>query len=395
MEQISKTENQPYLTSGTLWLMAIGAGLVVANLYYNQPLLSMIAKELGESEAATSKVAMITQLGYATGLLLIVPMGDMFRRKRIILVDFICMLASLLAFAVSQSLTMMVVSSFFIGLTSVIPQIFIPIAAQLSPPGRTAKNVSMIVSGILIGILASRVFSGVLAEYLGWRMVFFIAIGILFVLALFIAVFLPAMEATFEGTYKQLMRSILYYIRLLPDLRMASVRGALVFASFSMFWTTLVFRLEQPPFYAGSDVAGLLGLVGITGAVAATITGSLTNKVGQHIIITAGACIMLLAWLAFGIGGASYIGLIAGIVLLDMGIQAINISNQSLIFASHKEATNRINTAYMVAYFVGGALGTWIGGLVWGWFGWPGVVSAGGGVVVLCLLVHLLFNRKV
>lgn len=380
--------------AATLWLMTIGSGLVVANLYYNQPLLSLISKELGQTESAVSKVAMITQIGYAVGLLFLVPAGDMFKRKRIILIDFIFMILSLLAFSISSSLTTLILSGFFIGLTSVIPQIFIPLTAQLSHPQDTAKNVSMVVSGLLIGILVSRVFSGVIAQYVGWRMVFIIAAAIMFLLALFIVWLLPEMTPTFEGSYKQLMQSILYYVQTFPALRLSAIRGALVFASFSLFWTTLVFRLEQAPFFAGSDVAGLFGLVGVVGALAATITGRITNKIGQNHIITAGACIMLVAWFIFGLCGATYAGLIVGIILLDMGIQAVNVSNQSLIFSSHREATNRINTAYMVTYFIGGAVGTWIGGIAWSLFGWSGAVWAGALFILLCLLFHLINTHK-
>ncbi len=152
---IANEKNEGYLTKSILWLMAIGAGLVVANNYYNQPLLGMIAKEFGESEAATSRVAMFTQIGYAAGLLLIIPLGDMFKRKKIILIDFIFIIISLLAFAYSKSLTVMITASFFIGLTSVVPQIFVPIAAQLSSPEEKGKNVGIVMSGLLIGILAS------------------------------------------------------------------------------------------------------------------------------------------------------------------------------------------------------------------------------------------------
>ncbi len=245
--------NRQYLSKGTLWLMTIGGagGLVVANNYYNQPLLGMISRELGESEAATSKVAMFTQVGYAAGLLLIIPLGDMFKRKQIVLIDFIFIIASLLVFAFSRSLPVMVTASFFIGLTSVVPQIFVPIAAQLSRPEEKERNVGIVMSGLLVGILASRVFSGIVGEYLGWREVFYIATAMMIVLAALIAWLLPDMRPTFGGTYGQLMASIARYTKELPSLRLASLRGALGFGSFSIFWTTLTFRLEQAPFFQG------------------------------------------------------------------------------------------------------------------------------------------------
>ncbi|MCC8018849.1 MAG: MFS transporter [Rikenellaceae bacterium] len=391
MEQTTST---PVLTRGLLWLMTVGAGLVLANLYYNQPLLGHIAADFGVSESTASKVAMITQLGYAAGLLFIVPLGDMMRRKRIIVVDFGFMLLTLLAVALSQSFTMILIASFFLGLTTIIPQIFLPLTAQLSRPEETAKNMAMVVSGMLIGMLASRVFSGILAEYFGWRAVYLTAMCILFILGVCMMLFLPEIKPTFRGTYRELMSSILYYVKTLPDLRMAALRGGLVFGSFSMLWATLAFQLNGPPFFAGSDVAGAMGLIGIVGAVAANVVGRITNRYGQNNILTAGALIMLLSWAILGLGGSTYAGLVAGIILIDLGIQAMNISNQSLIFSSHKEATNRINTAYMVTFFVGGAVGTWIAGLVWGRFGWTGVTLCGGLSVFLCLLLHLSYLRR-
>lgn len=391
---VPEEENKPLLSKSILWLMAIGAGLVVANNYYNQPLLGMIAKEFGESESATSKVAMFTQIGYAAGLLLIIPLGDMFKRKKIILIDFIFILLSLLVVALSQSLIVMIIASFFIGLTSVVPQIFVPIAAQLSTPEEKGKNVGIVMSGLLIGILASRVFSGIVGEYLGWRTVFFIAAGFMVVMGVLIALLLPNMKPTFDGTYSQLMRSIIHYAKDIPSLQLASLRGALGFASFSVFWTTLTFRLEQAPFFQGSDVAGSLGLFGIAGALAASFVGYASGKINKNKLIAIAIALMIISWVIFGIGGSSYIGLIIGILILDMGLQAMHVTNQTIVFSTHPEASNRLNTVYMVSYFVGGSIGTLIGGKAWGAYGWHGVVITGISFVILCLIIHLLICNK-
>ncbi len=391
---LPKENNKQYLTKSTLWLMVLGAGFVVANNYYNQPLLGMIAKEFGESEAATSKVAMFTQIGYAAGLLLLIPLGDMFKRKRIILIDFLFIIASLIIFALSQSLIVMIISGFFIGLTSVVPQIFVPIAAQLSSPENKGKNVGIVMSGLLVGILASRVFSGLVGEYLGWREVFLIAAGFMIILFILIAWLLPNMQPTFKGTYGQLMRSMLHYTKEIPSLRLASLRGALGFGSFSIFWTTLTFRLEQAPFFQGSDVAGALGLFGIAGALAASLTGYISGKINKNTLISIASILMILSWAILGIGGNTYIGLIAGIIFLDMGLQGMHITNQTIVFSSHPEAANRLNTIYMVSYFTGGSLGTLIGGQVWQYYGWNGVVITGTIFVVLALIIHLLLCKR-
>lgn len=390
-----EVENRPYLTKSTLWLMAIGAGLVVANNYYSQPLLGMMAREFGETEAATSKVAMFTQIGYAMGLLLIIPLGDMFKRKRIILIDFIFIILSLLSIAYSQSLTMLITSSFFVGLTSVIPQGFVSIAAQLSAPKEKDRNVATVMSGLLIGILASRVFSGVMAEYLGWREVYLIAAAFMLILGILLLFKLPEIEPTFSGSYGQLMSSILYYAKNTPNLQLASLRGALGFGSFSIFWTNLTFHLEQPPFFQGSDVAGMFGVIGIAGALAASLVGYFSGKVKKNVLIAITCSLMIISWIVFGGLGYTYIGLIIGIILLDMGLQGMHVTNQTIVFSSHPEATNRLNTFYMTSYFIGGSAGTFIGGKMWGLYGWTGTVAAGGAFVIVCLILHLILSRRI
>lgn len=385
---------QNYLTKTLLWLMTIGAGLVVANNYYNQPLLGKIAKEFNVSEATANNVAMLTQIGYALGLLLLIPLGDMFRRKKIIIADFILIILSLLTFSLSTNINVMFVASFLIGFSSVIPQMFVPIAAQLSKPEEKGKNVGLVMSGLLVGILVSRVFSGIVGEILGWREVYYIAIVIVVVFGISIVLVLPNIKPTFKGTYSQLMQSLIYYIWTVPSLRLASLRGALGFGSFMAFWTTLTFHLERPPFLAGSDIAGMLGLVGVAGAVAASLIGGLTDRMNKNLLIVIAIVTMIVSWGIFGAWGFSYAGLIAGIILLDVGLQSMHVTNQTIVFSTHPEATNRLNTVYMVSYFIGGSLGTFISGKAWGMFGWQGSVGVGIAFVTVALIIHLLFARK-
>lgn len=385
---------QNYLTKTLLWLMTIGAGLVVANNYYNQPLLGKIAKEFNVSEATANNVAMLTQIGYALGLLILIPLGDMFRRKKIIIADFVLIILSLLTFSLSTNINVMFVASFLIGFSSVIPQMFVPIAAQLSKPEEKGKNVGLVMSGLLVGILVSRVFSGIVGEILGWREVYYIAIVIVAVFGISIVLVLPNIKPTFKGTYSQLMQSLVYYVWTLPSLRLASLRGALGFGSFMAFWTTLTFHLERPPFLAGSDIAGMLGLVGVAGAVAASLIGSLTDRMNKNLLIVIALLTMIASWAIFGVWGFSYAGLIVGIILLDVGLQSMHVTNQTIVFSTHPEATNRLNTVYMVSYFIGGSLGTFISGKAWGMYGWQGSVGVGILFVSVALIIHLLFARK-
>lgn len=387
-------ENKKYLSKPTLWLMTVGAGLVVANNYYNLPLLGMISRELGQSEEATSRIPMVTQMGYACGLLLLIPLGDMFRRKRVILIDFIFIIISLLIFVTARSLTVMLISSFFIGFTSVVPQIFVPFAAELSHPEDKDQNVGIVMSGLLIGILGSRVVSGLVGEYLGWHEMYYIAAGVMFVLAILVAINIPDIIPTFKGSYGQLMKSMVHYARTTPVLRLAAVRGAMGLASFSVFWTVLTFHLERAPFFQGSDVAGLLGIFGIGGALAASRVGAISKRISKNKLIMIGSSLIVISWIIFGIWGASYAGLIVGIILLDMGLQSMHVTNQTIALAAHPEASNRMNTIYMVSYFIGGSLGTFIGGRVWAINGWSAAVIAGMIFGVIGLVIHILLADK-
>lgn len=394
MDYKAEIPNQPILTKSVLWLMTVAACLVVANNYYNQPLLGDIAREFGVSESAANRVATATLLGYAGGLFLLVPLGDMFHKKRLIVGDFIVIIISLLCFAFSPNITLMAISGFFIGLSSVVPQMFVPLAAQLSNPKERSKNVGIVMSGLLVGILGSRVFSGLVGDILGWREVYYIAAGTMTVLWILIIFFLPDIKPTFWGTYKGLMKSMFVLVKKRKDLRIAALRGALSLASFQAFWTTLTFYLEKPPFSAGSNVAGLLGIVGIGGAIAASYVGRIADHVNKNHIITCSTLLMIAAWIFFGLPAMGYVGLIIGIFILDVGLQSIHVTNQSIIFSRDEDATNRLNTVYMTCYFVGGSIGAYIGGLAWTHSAWSGVTLIGIAFVVVLLLVHLAFTKN-
>lgn len=389
------SEKITQLSPRVLWLMTIAACMVVANNYYVQPLLGTISDELRIEEDVANRIATITLLGYASGLFLLVPLGDKFRKKKIIVFDFVLIIISLLCFAFSQDVETMLVSGFLIGFSSVVPQMFVPLAAQLSNPDMRSRNVGIVMSGLLIGILGSRVVSGLVGEYWGWRTMYYIAASAMVVLWILIIVLLPDIRPTFKGTYKELMKSIVVLVKQRPDLRIAAVRGALSLASFQAFWTTLTFHLERPPFSAGSDIAGLLGIVAIGGALSASFVGGFVDRVNKNLLLTVAILFMLVSWLLFGIWGFTYWGLIVGILILDIGLQSIHVTNQSIIFAKDANATNRLNTVYMTCYFVGGSFGAFVGGKLWSFWGWNGVVLTGSLFVILLLLLHLSFSKKV
>ena len=380
------------ISKSVLYLMSAGAGLVVANNYYNQPLLNLIAKDFGVSESAVSNIPLFTQLGYAFGLLFIIPLGDKFPRKKMVMIDFIFIIASLLVMALAPSLPVLTISGFFVGFSCVVPQVFVPMAAQLAKPEKRGSAIGIVMSGLLIGILGSRFVSGFVGEYLGWRVMYYIAAGMMLVLWGLLKLKLPELQPDFTGTYKELMQSLWDYFKTESSVRLAALRGALGFAGFSAFWTTLVFLMEDN-FSYGSGIAGTFGILGIAGALAASLIGKLSDTMNKNLLIINATLVMILAWAVFEFSGYSIIGLVIGVILVDMGLQSLHITNQNIIFSRNPDARNRINTIYMVGYFIGGALGTTTGAYAWELFQWRGVASLGLIYSVLILVFHLLFRK--
>lgn len=381
------------LPASILWTLAIVAGVSVANIYYAQPLLNLIRDELGESEFKTNLISMTTQIGYACGLLFIVPLGDLIRRKRIILANFFVLIVSLLTISFAHSIDIILVASFFTGVCSMIPQIFVPIASQFSRPENKGRNVGIVISGLLTGILASRVFSGLVGELFGWREMYHIAAGLMLVCAIVILKVLPDIRPTFKGTYGDLMKSLFSLLKEFPQLGIYSVRASLAFGSLLAMWSCLAFKMGDAPFYASSNVIGLLGLCGVAGALSASMVGRYVHKVGIRRFNLIGCGLILFSWLLFYIGENSYVGIIAGIVLIDIGLQCVQLSNQTTVFELRPAASNRINTIFMTTFFIGGSLGTFLAGSAWQLFGWHGVIGTGI-LLITCSLLITVFSKK-
>lgn len=381
------------LPASILWTLAIVAGISVANLYYNQPLLNMIRHELGVSEFKTNLIAMVTQIGYAIGLLFIVPLGDLYQRKKIILTNFILLIFSLLTIALAQDINLILIASFVTGVCSMIPQIFIPIASQFSRPENKGRNVGIVISGLLTGILASRVVSGFIGELFGWREMYFIAAGMMLVCAIIVLKVLPDIQPNFKGKYSGLMKSLLTLLKEFPQLGIYSVRAALNFGSFLAMWSCLAFKMGQAPFFANSNVIGLLGLCGIAGALTASFVGKYVKRVGVRRFNFIGCGLILLAWLLLFTGENIYIGIIAGIIIIDIGMQCIQLSNQTSVFYLCPQASNRINTIFMTTYFIGGSLGTFLAGTFWHWYGWHGVILIGAILTGTSLLITIFYKK--
>ena len=390
----AKKHTHPELTPSLLWVMAIATGLIVANLYYNQPLLEDMGRTFNVGSSKAGQVGGLTQLGYAIGMLFIAPLADMVRRKRLIMSSLALAAIALVFAGISPGINFLILASFLIGVFSLIPQLLVPMTAHLAKPAERGSKIGFVMSGLLLGILLSRTVSGFVGAHLGWRMMFYIAAGIMVIIWLLLFFILPEVEPEYNGSYGSLMKSLVTLIRDEPALRIASLRGALCFACFSAFWITLTFLLKEN-FNEGSDVAGLFGLVGAFGAIAAGLMGKLSDKMDAYKLSAFTLLLITVSFIIFIFSGHSIFGLIIGVIVLDMGVQATHISNQSLIFALQPEARNRINTVYMVSYFIGGGLGTYLAGLVWSNYKWTGVCILGISFSVIAIVVHLLSHKVV
>jgi len=373
-----------------LWTLAIVAGVSVANLYYNQPLLNLIRQDLAVSEFQANLIAMITQVGYALGLLFIVPLGDLYRRRRIVQVNFLLLVVSLGTMAMATNIYQVWVASLVTGICSVIPQIFVPIASQYSRPEHKGRNVGIVISGLLTGILASRVISGWVGDAFGWRSMYFVAVFFMVVCGVVVSCVLPDIRPTFQGKYRQLMGSLFLLVRDYPALRIYALRSGLAFGSFLAMWSCLAFKMGGAPFYASSDVVGYLGLCGIAGALVASFVGQAVKRVGVRRFNGIGCLLILLAWTAMSVGGSNYAGVVTGVLLIDMGMQCIQLSNQTSVLELCPPASNRMNTIFMTTYFVGGSLGTLLAGICWDAAGWSGVSWAGVGLILGSLLLTVI-----
>ena len=381
------------LSNPVLYLMSISAGLVVANLYYNQPLLHQMAVSFKVTESAVSNVALCTQLGYACGLLFIIPLGDKISNKLILKYDFVVLILALIGAALSHSLSLLIISSFFIGFSSALPQLFVPMAAQLAGDKDRGRAIGLVMSGLLIGVLGSRVISGLVGEQFGWRIMYYSAAVLMFLLFIVLHFKLPKLTPHYRGSYVSLLRSIIFYFKTEPAVRLAALRGGLAFAALSAFWTTLVFLMKDS-FNYGSGVTGAFGLLGILGALAAAFVGKMNDTYNKNKIILFSVILMVISWIVFFFSAHALAGLIVGVILVDLAMQALHITNQNIILSKNPEARNRLNTIYMVGFFMGGALGTTLGALAWEKYGWMGVSALGIVLSVAIVVVQLVFRKK-
>ena len=386
----SSTRPASALGRGTLFAMALVAGLAVASIYYNQPMLGVMSSSLHDVRVS-GWIPTLTQLGYAAGLLFLLPIGDMLERRRLIVVQFGILALALVVMALAPGLAVLAVASVLVGAAATVAQQIVPFAAILSAPEKRGAAIGTVMSGLLTGILLSRTLAGIVSSVAGWRVMFWVAVPLALLGALLMARSLPAHYPARKLRYGDLLNSLIHLWRNEPVLRRAAATQALLFASFSAFWTTLALRLAEPPLNLGAASAGLFGIVGAVGVAMAPVAGRMADRRGPAPVIALGAAATVLAWLVFGLW-QSLAGLVVGVIVLDFGVQIALVSNQHLIYGLHPEYKSRLNTLFMTTMFVGGALGSSLAAAAWHHGGWP-VVCVLGGILPIGALVLSLVRR--
>lgn len=382
------------LTGRLVTLLSIATGVIVANLYYLQPLLHQMSRDFHVGAASASLLITSMQVGYMAGLAFVVPLGDLIPRRRLLVGIFLLSALTMGIGAVLTSFAALALVTLVIGLSSVGGQVIIPFAADLALPGQRGRTIAHVTSGLLLGILLSRTVSGLIAQVAGWRSVYWGAAALLVVVALVLHRVLPTEPARPRVTYRTLVVGSLSLLVTERELRRRAWLGALAFGGFSAMWTTLSFHLSRAPFHYSNGVIGLFGLFGVAGVAAANVAGHHADRQRTRRSTIVSATIYVLGFAVLWFGRHSPGALAVGIMALDAGVQGIQISNQSIIYTLVPEARSRINSAYMVCFFAGASLGSYAAGQLYGSFSWGGVCALGGAIGLALLMTALWSPRR-
>ena len=370
-------------------LLAVACGAAVANLYYVQPLLNVVGDAFDVSESRAGLLVTCAQVGYLLGLALLVPLGDLIERRRLVTAMLVVAATAAAACAAAPSIAVLGAALIAIGAMSAVAMILVPLAAALAGPDERGQVVGTVMSGLLVGILLSRTLSGFVAELGGWRLVFALAALGMLALALALRRGLSPVAPTERLRYPQLLRSVLSLVASEPVLRRRMALGALSMGGFSVLWTSIAFLLAKAPYEYGEAVIGLFGLAGIAGALVAPLVGRLADRGYDRSTLLVLLVATLASWGLLALGESSLIALIAGIVVFDAGVQGSHINNQNAIYGLNPEARSRVTTAYMVAFFAGAVLGSALSVTVYAAGGWGATCLLGASFALIAVVVGL------
>jgi predicted MFS family arabinose efflux permease len=372
-------------------LFSVTCALAVANVYFAQPLLDSIAQSLAVESGLIGAVVTVTQLGYALGLLLIVPLGDRVNRKRLVLSQVVLSAIALAAVGASQTWLALLGAMIIVGLMAVVVQVLVAYAAVLARPSQRGRAVGTVTSGIVLGILLARFTSGLVADLAGWRAVYLASSGLMLTLAAVLWKHVPDIRSPHSpGTYLSLIRSLFTLLISDPVLRVRGLLALLIFAAFSVLWTAMVLPLSAPPLSLSHTAIGLFGLAGVAGALAARRAGRWADQgLGQRVTGLA-LGVLMLSWLPISFAQTSLLAFVCGVILLDFAVQAVHVTSQSLIFAARPYAQSRMVGAYMCFYSIGSALGAVAATQTYARWGWSAVSLLGASISAAALILWCL-----
>lgn len=384
----------PGLSRPLALLFALASGLAVANVYFAHPLLDRMAEDFGIGHGAVGLVMTATQIGYGLGLLLIVPLGDLVDRRRMIVGQSIASAAVLVLVATATRGPVFFAALAVMGLLAVVTQALVAFAAGIARPDERGKAVGTVTSGIVIGILLARTASGTIADLAGWRAVYLVSAGLTLAVALVLACVLPRdRRAPARTSYPALIGSMVQLFREMPVLRIRATIAMLIFAAIVTLLTPLVLPLSAPPFSLSHTQIGLFGLAGAAGALGAARAGAWADRGLAQRVTLIGLGLMLLAWLPIALLPVSLIGPIIGVVIIDFGLQAVHVTNQAMIYAERPDAQSRLTAGYMIFYSIGSAAGSIASTLTYERFGWTGVSLLGAAISAAALIFWAATRR--
>ncbi len=363
--------------------MAVACGLCAGGNYFNQALLHSIALHFGVDDAVAGLSVTVAQVAYAVGLLFITPLGDKFERRRMAVVLMLLAAVGHAMVGWSVSFGMFMAGTLMAGLFSVAAQVLVPMAAALAAPGHSGRNVGLVLSGLLVGILLSRSVAGGLSAIGGWSLAYQVTAVVMVLMALWMQRALPTSRHPQPMPYVQVLSSMGQLLRSHPALRLRTTASALAFASVSVMFATMALVLASEPLQLSDAQIGLVGLAGVTGALIANVAGSWADKGKGNALLRLGAVMLLLSWWLLWLGQTSVWWFVAGVLVMDLGLQAINVTNQSSVASLLPEARSRMNAVYMTGYFAGASAGSALGVWAWNLAGWQGACSVGAGLACL------------